>query len=67
MGILSAPRHRARSGEGQHVELALVDSRVAWRSNAGMNGLISGRMPPRCGNAHPNIAPARSMRSRMAM
>jgi crotonobetainyl-CoA:carnitine CoA-transferase CaiB-like acyl-CoA transferase len=57
VGILSALRHRDRTGEGQHVELALVDSQIAWLINEGVNYLTSGDVPQRRGNGHPNIVP----------
>ncbi|EAR52525.1 CAIB/BAIF family protein [Oceanicola granulosus HTCC2516] len=56
-GILAALRHRDRTGEGQHIDLALVDSQMAWLINAGTNYLATGRVPARRGNAHPNIVP----------
>lgn len=57
VGILAALRHRDRTGEGQHIDLALVDSAVAWLINEGVNALVSGEEPVRRGNQHPNIAP----------
>ncbi len=57
VGILAALRHRDRTGHGQHIDLALYDSQVAWLINAATNHLVSGRLPARIGNAHPNIAP----------
>ncbi len=57
IGILTALRHRDKTGEGQHVELALVDSQMAWLINEGLNFLTSGELPVRRGNAHPNIVP----------
>lgn len=57
IGILSALRHRDQTGEGQHVELALIDTQMAWLINEGMNFLTSGELPLRRGNAHPNIVP----------
>ena len=56
-GILAALRYRDRTGEGQHIDLALVDSQVAWLINEGVNYLTSGEVPQRRGNGHPNIAP----------
>ncbi|TRD23304.1 CaiB/BaiF CoA transferase family protein [Palleronia caenipelagi] len=56
-GILAALRHRDRTGQGQHVELALVDSQIAWMINQASNYLIGGEVPRRKGNAHPNIVP----------
>jgi len=57
IGVLTALRHRDKTGEGQHVELALVDSQMAWLVNEGLNFLTSGDAPVRRGNAHPNIVP----------
>ncbi|WP_172331784.1 CaiB/BaiF CoA-transferase family protein [Mangrovicoccus sp. HB161399] len=57
IGILAALRHRDRTGEGQHVDLALVDSQMAWTINEGTNYLQSGKVPERRGNQHPNIVP----------
>ena len=55
--ILAALRHRDQTGEGQHIDVALVDSQVAWLINEGVNYLISGEVPKRRGNQHPNIVP----------
>ena len=55
--ILAALRHRDATGAGQHIDLALVDSQVAWLVNAGTNYLVSGQEQPRLGNQHPNIVP----------
>ncbi|MEM7721777.1 MAG: CoA transferase [Pseudomonadota bacterium] len=57
IGILAALRHRDKTGEGQHVELGLVDARIAWLINEGVNFLTSGEVPKRRGNGHPNIVP----------
>lgn len=56
-GILAALRHRDATGQGQHIDLALVDSAMAWLINEGVNFLTSGSLPARRGNAHPNIVP----------
>lgn len=56
-GILSALLARHTTGKGQHVDVALLDSAVAMLANVGMNCLASGKVPPRLGNAHPNIVP----------
>ncbi len=55
--ILAALHHREKTGEGQHIDIALADTQMAWLANQGMNCLISGKNPPRLGNAHPNIVP----------
>lgn len=57
IGILAALRHRDATGEGQHIDLALVDAQMAWLVNEGTNFLTSGTEPIRRGNAHPNIVP----------
>jgi formyl-CoA transferase len=57
IGILAALRHRDATGEGQHIDLALVDAQMAWLINEGTNYLASGTDPQRRGNAHPNIVP----------
>ena len=57
IGILAALRHRDATGEGQHIDLSLVDAQMAWLINEGCNYLTSGRVPERRGNAHPNIVP----------
>jgi crotonobetainyl-CoA:carnitine CoA-transferase CaiB-like acyl-CoA transferase len=57
VAILAALAHRASSGRGQHLDLALYDVQVAMLANMNMNCLTSGRAPGRAGNAHPNIVP----------
>ena len=56
-GILAALHHRTRTGQGQHIDIALVDSQIAWLVNEGVNYLTSGEVPQRRGNGHPNIVP----------
>ena len=55
--ILAALQHRDRTGEGQHIDLALLDVQVACLANQTMNYLVGGQVPGRMGNAHPNIVP----------
>ncbi len=57
VGILAALRHRDQTGEGQHIDLSLVDSQIAWLINEGTSHLTTGKRPIRRGNGHPNIAP----------
>lgn len=57
IGILAALRHRDNTGQGQHIDLSLVDASMAWLINEGTNYLTSGNAPVRRGNAHPNIVP----------
>jgi len=56
-GILAALAHRDRTGEGQWIDLALLDVQVAMLANQAANFLVSGTAPGRMGNAHPNICP----------
>jgi crotonobetainyl-CoA:carnitine CoA-transferase CaiB-like acyl-CoA transferase len=55
--ILAALRHAERTGEGQHIDMALLDTQVAMLANLGANYLVSGAVPGRAGNAHQNIVP----------
>ena len=55
--ILAALRERDGSGRGQHIDLALLDTQVAWLANQSLNYLVGGHAPQRMGSAHPNIAP----------
>ncbi len=57
VGILAALRHRDMTGEGQQIDLALVDAQISWLINEGVNYLTSGEVPQRRGNGHPNIVP----------
>ena len=55
--ILAALAHRDQGGEGQHIDMALLDVQVACLANQAMNYLTTGVAPRRLGNAHPNIVP----------
>jgi formyl-CoA transferase len=55
--ILAAVIHRDRSGEGQYIDMALLDTQVAMLANISSNYLCSGVSPHRWGNAHPNVVP----------
>ena len=63
VSILAAVRHRDQSGNsaaggnGQHIDLSLLDSQAAWLINSGLNYLTSGDNQQRLGNAHPNLVP----------
>jgi crotonobetainyl-CoA:carnitine CoA-transferase CaiB-like acyl-CoA transferase len=57
VAVLAALRHRDATGEGQHIDLALLDTTVAWLVNEAVNYFFSGIVPKRLGNAHPNIVP----------
>ena len=57
VAILAALRHRDLTGEGQHIDMALLDTQVAMLANLGANYLTSGMPPRRMGNAHQNVVP----------
>ncbi|KIF80398.1 CaiB/BaiF CoA transferase family protein [Noviherbaspirillum autotrophicum] len=57
VGVLAALAHRERTGEGQYIDLALLDVQIACLANQNMNFLTTGTAPTRMGNAHPNIVP----------
>ncbi len=55
--ILAALYHRQRTGAGQHIDMALLDTMVSTMANVNLNYLTSGRVPERHGNAHANVVP----------
>lgn len=55
--VLAALAWRERSGEGQYIDMALLDVQVACLANQAANYLATGHSPQRLGNAHPNIVP----------
>ena len=55
--ILAALRHKDATGEGQHIDTCLLDTQVSWLINEGTNYLVSGKIPKKLGNEHPNIVP----------
>jgi crotonobetainyl-CoA:carnitine CoA-transferase CaiB-like acyl-CoA transferase len=57
VGVLAALAERERTGRGCQVDTALVDSQVGVLANQALNYLVSGKVPTRIGNAHPNIVP----------
>jgi crotonobetainyl-CoA:carnitine CoA-transferase CaiB-like acyl-CoA transferase len=57
VGILAALAQREKTGEGGYVDTALVDTTVGVLANQALNFLVSGEIPKRLGNAHPNIVP----------
>jgi len=64
IAICAALAHRERSGTGQHLDLALLDTQVGILANQGMNYLATGVPPGRIGNAHPNIVPYQPFKTR---
>jgi crotonobetainyl-CoA:carnitine CoA-transferase CaiB-like acyl-CoA transferase len=57
VAILAALAYRTQSGQGQYIDMALLDTQVAMIANMNMNYLVSGKVPKRQGNAHANIVP----------
>ena len=57
IAIQAALRHRDASGQGQYIDMALLDTQVAMLANLGANYLVTGVAPQRAGNAHQNIVP----------
>lgn len=62
--ILASLYAREKTGEGQRIDISLLDSQVAWLANVASNYLISGDRPRRYGNAHPNIVPYQVFKAR---
>ena len=57
VAMLCALRHRDLTGEGQHVDVGLLDVQVSWLANVASNYLVGGKVPRRLGTAHPNSVP----------
>jgi len=62
--IQAALLARVRTGRGQAIDIALLDTQVAWLANVASNYLVSGQRPGRFGNAHPTIVPYQSFHAR---
>jgi len=63
IAICAALAHRAQSGEGQHLDLALLDSQIALLAYQNTNYFATGKPPRRIGNLHPNIVPYQPFRA----
>ncbi len=57
VSILAAVNHRHATGEGQYIDISLLDAQVSWLINQGVAHLVSGETPGRLGNGHPTIVP----------
>jgi len=57
VAILAALRERDRSGQGAHIDMALLDTQVAVLGNQALNWMVSGKVPHRMGNGHANLVP----------
>ena len=63
IAVCAAIAHRAVTGKGQYIDMALLDTQVAFLSNQGMNYLATDEAPARLGNTHPNIVPYQTFRT----
>ena len=63
VSILAAVRHQMLKGEGQHIDISMLDTHVSWLANQGMSYLATGELPTRLGNMHPSIVPYQVMPS----
>jgi crotonobetainyl-CoA:carnitine CoA-transferase CaiB-like acyl-CoA transferase len=63
IAVCAAIAHRAETGIGQYIDLALLDTQVAILANQAMNYLATGEVPQRIGNAHPNIVPYQTFKT----
>ena len=64
ISVCAAIAHRAETGVGQHIDMALLDTQVAILANQGGNFLATGEPPGRLGNTHPNIVPYQSVKTK---
>lgn len=64
IGILAALHHREKTGEGQHIDMALLDTQIAIMGNQAMGYLVAGKEPGRMGNAHISIVPYQAFASK---
>ena len=62
--ILASLYKREKSGKGEYIDIALFDTAVSWLANVGSNYLVSGKIPERFGNAHPNIVPYQTFKAK---
>ncbi len=61
IAVCAAIANRERTGKGQHIDMALLDTQVGFLANQGANFLVTGEAPARLGNTHPNIVPYQSV------
>ncbi|MEK9753670.1 MAG: CaiB/BaiF CoA-transferase family protein [Rhodospirillaceae bacterium] len=63
VAICAALRNLEVTGKGQHIDIGMLDVMVAFSTVQGMNYLATGNVPPRLGNAHPNIVPYQTFKT----
>ncbi|MDX2158643.1 MAG: CaiB/BaiF CoA-transferase family protein [Hyphomicrobiaceae bacterium] len=64
IAVCAAIANRERTGKGQHIDMALLDTQIGFLANQGANYLVTGEPPVRLGNTHPNIVPYQSVPTR---
>ena len=64
IAVCAALEHRSKTGAGNYIDMALLDTQVAFLANQSMNYLATGETPQRLGNAHPNIVPYQTFRTK---
>lgn len=64
LGIVAALLLRERTGDGQHLDMALLDSQASWLTNLAGAYFATGSRPQRLGNVHPNIVPYQPLRAK---
>ncbi len=64
IAILASLYKREESGKGEYIDIALFDTAVSWLANVASNYLVSGKIPERFGNAHPNIVPYQTFKAK---
>ncbi len=64
IAILSALRFKKETGQGQQLDISLMDSQVSWLSYVAQNYLVSGEIPKRIGNDHPSIVPYQTVKAK---
>jgi len=64
IAILASLYKREQSGNGEYIDIALFDTAVSWLANVASNYLVSGKLPERFGNAHPNIVPYQTFKAK---
>src|SRR5690606_30048688 len=64
IAILAALRHRDQTGQGQYIDMALLDTQISWLANQALNYFIGGDNPVRSGAQHPNLTPYQPFRTR---
>jgi crotonobetainyl-CoA:carnitine CoA-transferase CaiB-like acyl-CoA transferase len=63
VAILAALRERDRTGQGAHIDMALLDTQVGVLANQALNWMVSGKVPHRMGNGHANLVPYQAFRA----